>query len=298
MISLIVATINRVAELDRLLSSLGEQSYRDFEIIVVDQNPDDRLVPGLRRHASLAVERLRSERGLSRARNAGLRVAKGDIIAFPDDDCWYPANLLAEVAAWFESHSGFALLGVALRTAENTPAGPRTPASARVCGKTDVSKCVSSATLFMRQAAAIAVGGFNENFGIGAPSEYQAGEERDYVLRALENGFQMWYEPSLTVHHPAMYSIEYQKRKTYSYALSEGCVQRIHHYPLRQVGSDLIRSFGGAAIRLCQGDLARASVCARRGTGQLVGYIFGPRDLGLPNRSRSATPLGQESANR
>jgi len=84
MISLIVATVNRVAEFDRLLCSLEEQSYRDFEVILVDQNPDDRLVPVLRRHARLATQHLRSERGLSRARNAGLRAAKGDILASYD----------------------------------------------------------------------------------------------------------------------------------------------------------------------------------------------------------------------
>jgi hypothetical protein len=53
----------------------------------------------------------------------------------------------------------------------------------------------------------------------------------------------------------------------------------MYRYPLRKVGGDLIRSFGGAAVRLCQGDLFNASVYALRGTGQLVGYISGPREL-------------------
>ena len=41
--SLIVATKNRVNEVDRLLHSLVAQSHRDFEVILVDQNIDDRL---------------------------------------------------------------------------------------------------------------------------------------------------------------------------------------------------------------------------------------------------------------
>ncbi|MGD1213717.1 MAG: glycosyltransferase family A protein [Terriglobales bacterium] len=289
MISLIVATLNRVTELDRLLRSLEEQSYRDFEVLVVDQNPDDRLVPVLGLHARLVIRHLRSERGLSRARNVGLRVARGDIIAIPDDDCWYPKELLATVATWFESHSEFGLLFTALRTAENTPSGPKTPATARRCTKSDVSTCLAaSAALFMRRSVSTAVGGFNEYLGIGAASKYQAGEERDYVLRAHQKGFQFWYEPSFTVHHPPFGSIERLKKTTYAYALSEGCVQRMYRYPLHKVGSDLIRSFGGAAVRLCQGDLFKASVYVLRGAGQLVGYISGPRDL-----SRRATPLGQ-----
>jgi glycosyltransferase involved in cell wall biosynthesis len=286
MISLIVATLGRVTELDRLLVSLEEQSYRDFETLVVDQNPDDRLVPLLASHSRLQIRHLRSERGLSRARNVGLRVARGDIVAIPDDDCWYPKELLTMVAAWFEAHSNFGLLSTVLRTAENTPSGPKTPPTARRCTKRDVSTCLAaSAALFMRRSVAVAVGGFNEHLGIGAASKYQAGEERDYVLRAHQRGFQFWYEPSLTVHHPPFGSIERLKKTTYMYALSEGCVQRLYGYPLSKVGSDLIRSFGGAAVRLCQGDLFNASVYVRRGAGQLVGYISGPRDL-----SRCATP--------
>lgn len=289
MISLVVATLNRTAELKRLLHSLEEQSYQDFEVLAVDQNTDDRLVPVLALHPGLRVRHLRSERGLSRSRNVGLRVAAGDLIAIPDDDCWYPPDLLAAVAAWFDAHSEFGLLFTALRTAENALSGPKTPAAARRCSKSDVSTCLAaSAALFLRRSVANAVGGFNEHLGIGAASKYQAGEERDYVLRAHENGFQFWYEPAFTVHHPPFGSIERLKTTTYVYALSEGCVQRMHRYPLRKVGGDLIRSFGGAAVRLCQGDLFNASIYMRRGSGQLVGYLCGPRDLGWRH-----PPLGQ-----
>jgi glycosyltransferase involved in cell wall biosynthesis len=160
MISLIVATLNRIAELERFLDSLEEQSCRDFEVLVVDQNPDDRLVPMLGLHSGLEIRHLRSERGLSRARNVGLRAARGDIMAVPDDDCWYPNNLLATVAAWFESHSEFGLLFTALRTADNRHSGPKTPAEARRCTRSDLSTCLSaSAALFMRRSVATAVGG-------------------------------------------------------------------------------------------------------------------------------------------
>jgi len=290
MISLIVATVNRVAEFDRLLCSLEEQSYRDFEVILVDQNPDDRLVPVLRRHARLATQHLRSERGLSRARNAGLRAAKGDILAIPDDDCWYPEHLLADVAGWFESHPAFGLLGTGLRNAKNKSSGPNLPPASCRCTKNNVWRCAISPAMFLRCPVAAAVGGFNEDIGVGAHSAYQSGEETDYVLRALEHGFQMWYESSLTVHHPPMHSIERLRKTTYPFALGTGCILRMHRYPLGQVGGHLIRSFGGAAVSLCRGDWDRAQVYVLRGAGQLVGYLSGPRDLGLRNRNRGTAP--------
>jgi glycosyltransferase involved in cell wall biosynthesis len=287
MISLIVATVNRVTELERLLCSLEDQSYRDFEVIVIDQNPDHRLSQLLSRHAGLAIRHQRSEPGLSRARNAGLRMVAGDLIAIPDDDCWYPRNLLASVAGWFESHSGFGLLSTPVRTIENQCSGPNSPATSRRCTKSNVWRCAVSTALFMRRSVAIAVGGFDENIGAGAPSKYQSGEETDYVLRALENGFEMWYEFEFTVHHPALDTIERLERTTYPFALGTGRILRVHGYALHELGGHLIRSLGGAMVSLCQGNLARVRVYALRGAGQLVGYICASRS------SSRITPGGE-----
>ena len=208
MVSLIVATLNRVAEVDRLLTSLDGQIYKQFEVIVVDQNPDERLVPLFEKHPELVIKHLRSQPGISRARNAGLCAADGDIIAIPDDDCWYPKQLLGQVAVWFRSHPEFGILNVVKRSAENELVGPNWPAAALNCTRADVWRCAISSALFMRRSVCEAVGDFNEALGVGAASRYQSGEETDYVLRALEQGFQMWYEPSLTVHHPPLHSID------------------------------------------------------------------------------------------
>ena len=279
MISLIVATLNRLTELERLLTSLDAQTLKDFEVIVVDQNPDDRLVPILREHEGLKIRHLRSQPGLSRARNAGLRAAQGEIVAIPDDDCWYPDQLLGDVTDWFASHPGFGILTVTKRSAENKPVGPKWPATARNCARADVWQCAISSAIFMRRSACDAVGDFNEKIGVGAASEYQSGEETDYVLRALERGFQMWYEPSLTVHHPPLDSVDRLRRTSYRFALGTGYVLRIHAYPLRLVAGQIVRSLGGATVSLCRCDLARAHTYLLRAAGQLVGYISGPRAL-------------------
>jgi glycosyltransferase involved in cell wall biosynthesis len=278
MISLIVATVGRVTELERLLGSLEVQSCRDFEVIVVDQNADHRLAPVLARHAGLAIRRLHSKPGLSRARNVGLRAARGEILAIPDDDCWYPPPaLLASMAEWFAIHSEFGMLGVAVRNAEDQPAGPNAPSRAQRCTRINVWRCCVSTALFLRRSVATTVGDFNEDIGAGACSAYQSGEETDYVLRALERGFSMWFEPSLTVHHPSLHSMERLRKTTYPFALGTGRVLRMHGYPLHQVGGHLLRSLAGAVISLGRGDPARAQVYLWRGAGQLVGYVFSSR---------------------
>ncbi|HEY4074281.1 MAG TPA: glycosyltransferase family A protein [Herbaspirillum sp.] len=98
--SLVLATVGRSEEVARFLASLDAQDYRNFELIVIDQNDDERLAPLLKVYRErFRFLHVRSARGLSRARNVGLRLAGGDVIAFPDDDCWYPLGLLQKVAS-------------------------------------------------------------------------------------------------------------------------------------------------------------------------------------------------------
>ena len=144
MVSLIVGTVDRVMEVDRLLTSLDGQIYKEFEVVVVDQNQDERLAPLFEGHPGLAIKHLRSQPGISRARNIGLAAAKGEIVAIPDDDCWYPQRLLGEVTTWFASHPEFGILNVVKRSAENKLVGPKWPATARNCTRVDVWNCAIS----------------------------------------------------------------------------------------------------------------------------------------------------------
>src|SRR2546423_4785106 len=104
--SLIVATVDRIHPLQGLLSSLVAQDYPNLEVLIADQNDGDLLTPVVRSFESrLDIVWLRTARGLSRARNAALRRASGDIIGFPDDDCIYPLGLLHGLARAFFSNA-------------------------------------------------------------------------------------------------------------------------------------------------------------------------------------------------
>jgi glycosyltransferase involved in cell wall biosynthesis len=97
-ISLILATVGEDARLADLLASLRTQTFRDFEAIVVDQSGDDRLVAlvdACRR--SFALRHVRHARGLSRSRNAGLRLAAGGFVVFRDDVCVFEGDFLVGV---------------------------------------------------------------------------------------------------------------------------------------------------------------------------------------------------------
>ncbi len=61
----------------RFLRGLSLQTYSDFELIVVDQNADDRMLQILSKYPAINATHLVAEAGLSRSRNVGLSAAKG-----------------------------------------------------------------------------------------------------------------------------------------------------------------------------------------------------------------------------
>src|ERR1700760_3815566 len=101
MFSLVVTTLGRTSELSTLFRSLRDQTCRDFEVIIADQNQDDRLKAFLEGiDPGFPLKRVQSGGGASRGRNDGIDAASGSIIGFPDDDCAFPPRLLEQVAGF------------------------------------------------------------------------------------------------------------------------------------------------------------------------------------------------------
>lgn len=200
-VSLIVATVGRTVELGQFLDSLATQTFRSFEVIVVDQNSDDRLLPYLvsARKAGFDVKHFKHHpANLSTARNVGIHMARGGWVGFPDDDCVYDAALLARLAPHFTRTDP--LSGASARWTEvvDPALGPGKLTWARSRLFRDVP--VASFTLFFNRRLFERIGGFDPRLGVGR--WFGAGEETDLVLRALRVGAVIDYEPLAKVHHP------------------------------------------------------------------------------------------------
>jgi GT2 family glycosyltransferase len=263
---LVVATVGRVDELARFLDSLDAQTFGEFRTIVVDQNGDDRLGPVLRRPGR-EVLRIRAERGLSRARNAALRHVTADIVAFPDDDCVYPPELLEQVAKRFGKDR--TLDGLAGRSED---AAGRSSASWKtdpaVLDRANVWNRANSATLFLRRALIERVGAFDEELGLGSGTPWHAGEEIDYLLRALGLGARIEYDPSVVIEHRVVPDEAATGRRD---GATVGYLLRKHGYSMRTRVRMLVRPIGGALVSLARGDLGRARYHAATFRGRLRG---------------------------
>lgn len=123
---------------------------------------------------------------LSAARNQMLELAQADdafgadgIVAFPDDDCWYPANLLAGMTGLFIANSDISL---AICRISLSPVETPVPLPFAEANFASIVRRSTSNSIFVRTATAAAMEGFDPVLGLGTPN--QGGEDTDFALRA------------------------------------------------------------------------------------------------------------------
>jgi len=99
-ISVIVPTYNEGENIIDCLQSLGNQTYSDFEIIIVDDGSTDSTVSRLKRLEKI-VEEIRllrqRHRGPGAARNLGCKLARGNILVFVDADMTFDRDFLKDL---------------------------------------------------------------------------------------------------------------------------------------------------------------------------------------------------------
>jgi glycosyltransferase involved in cell wall biosynthesis len=281
--SLIVATVDRTDEFSLLLQSLAKQEMRDFELIVVDQNPDDRLSPLLEdfgakvaaqdggRRGSIQVKRLHCIPGVSRARNLGLRHSTGEILAFPDDDCWYHPDTLQSVDAWFKQHEDYGILSVGSRDEQGHISG--NPWWQPDCDLKWINIFYANSTYayFVRRPPEGIPLVFDETLGPGAGTKFGSGEDTDVLLTLMSYGIRGRFHSVLHVGHPRKNGyVDLHRAERYG----GGCgrVLAKHSNPLLCFGL-VAFDFTRAALRMLLGDRGRALQRWAHGQGMIRAYF-------------------------
>ena len=195
---------------------------------------------------------LRTKRvGASVARNEGLRHSRSDLVAFPDDDCRYPPDLLEQVVWVFEHHPEIDGLTVRLVDEQGQSSILDFDLDAGPLDTINLWRRSIEATMFLRAKSARKFR-FDETLGRGSGTPWESGEGTDYLLQLLDEGASLYYEPTLNVLHPQPVPPYDAKamRRAYEYGCGRGRVLRKHEYPLRERAKTLV------------GPLKRAIVCA------------------------------------
>ena len=171
-VSIVVPTRNRAVDLPGALASVLGQTFTDWECIVVDDGSTDGT-PDVVREAARADPRVRSVRrgpggSPGGARNAGLGVARGRLVAFlDDDDRWLPGKLALQLPLIeADRHAGM-IFGRVELFGDAVGVWPRRPPSARPSlRKLLASNFVPTSTVVARRSAVDRAGGFDEGLRV------------------------------------------------------------------------------------------------------------------------------------
>ena len=104
--SVIIPTFNRIDFLERAIESVNRQTYQDFEIVVVNDNPADesKINNLVAKFDKTTIVHHSHSKGGNAARNSGILNSNGDLIAFlDDDDLWLPEKLALHLKAHQEN---------------------------------------------------------------------------------------------------------------------------------------------------------------------------------------------------
>ncbi|MEL6978599.1 MAG: glycosyltransferase family A protein [Pseudomonadota bacterium] len=173
----------RNANLDRLVASLRDARGEGgpISLYLLLQNAKGEVGHDLS-DPFIALDAAPEKMSLSKARNRLLAqhlaaVDDEDIVAFPDDDAWYPPGFVAHLRALFEERP--TLDFYFCHYASEPDAAQSSRSVEPDVGQ--VLRFASSNTIFARGGAVRAVGGFDEDLGVGAP--LGGGEDTDFALR-------------------------------------------------------------------------------------------------------------------
>ena len=210
-ISVVIPTMNRALVLIDTLRDMQNQSFQNYEIIVVDQSD----VPNAEAAALLADSGVSARychvthfRGLPEARNFGWRMARHDIIVYTDDDVRCGPEFLQ---AHFDAHvqSGAAMVAGGITEAKGDRTQPGGPGSfnwwtatpRRNFHLSSPGWCLHApgGNFSIRRQALAEIGGLDENLTVGAALY----EETELGLRLHDKGHKCWFAPEAHLTHLA-----------------------------------------------------------------------------------------------
>ncbi len=254
-VSVIVPTRDRPEQVRNCLRLLLALHYPQYEIIVVDNAPSTSATADLVQETYGNVPQVRYVRedrpGSSWARNRGMMVARGEILAFADDDVvidryWLvelvrafsradgvacvtglvlPVELETPPQFWIEEYGGFSK-GFIRRIFDMAENHPKTPLYPYTAGRFGTGASMAFTAAFLRS-----VGGFDPALGPGSPA--QGGEDLTLFFQAVTRGYKLVYESAALVYHPHRRDYSGLRKQIYQYGigLAAYLTRSIEHTP-------------------------------------------------------------------
>ena len=211
--SIIICTVDRLTDLERCLASLRHFQAAGADVMVVNNGPHLTAVEEIakRNEARVTTE---VRRGVSRARNAGIRAAAGTILAFLDDDSVADPDWIPHLLVPFRDPQVLAVVGSVWAQTLADPVSQAFDCIHRAHLSDSPlmleappeqhsfplrQALVANANIAIRREAFERFGYFDERFGRG--TRIGSGEEPDLLLALLRGGGKAVLEPGARIFH-------------------------------------------------------------------------------------------------
>ncbi len=179
--SVIIPTYNRVVYLKKAVNSVLNQNFKDYELIVVDDGSEDSTAELIENYPAEKINYIRQEnKGVSAARNMGIRNSRGEYVAFLDSDDWWLKDKLKETDRAIRENPGYYIYHTRERWFRNgkihNPKKIHRKPSGDIFKKCLKLCCVSISTAVVKKELFDKIGYFDETL--------PACEDYDFWLRA------------------------------------------------------------------------------------------------------------------
>lgn len=226
-ISIVIINYNRKTEILKLLQVLSRQTYKNTEIIIVDNNSQDGGAEAIqKKYSRVKVIKLTKNLGIG-GLNIGLEQAKGDILLMLDNDAMVEKNLCQEIIEYFKLNPQIDAIN--FKVDNHRPGHQRTiPHQSPKKAFGFPATAISHGAGAIKRRVFAKIGGFNSYYFI-------YGSEFEYGARALNAGFKISFYPAIVVDHKEAFSQIRQSGKS-SYFVARNWVYFLYEFiPLKDL---------------------------------------------------------------
>ena len=274
--TVIIPTLERVKEPLLMLESLKKQTFKNFEVIIIDQNENgiiEKEINSYKKYYQLThikVEPL----GASNARNVGLEKASGEIITFPDDDCEYPCDFLHQINSYFIENIVDGIVASTEDKEDGKSIAMLATKPKRV-NRNNILSTVIEAGIFVKKEKIKGIK-FDTHLGVGSKSSYWSDEGPDFILRLLEKGCNINYCPQFKMFHPNPVKIYNKKttKRSFRYGKGRGYFLKKNNYGLGFILYYLLLYFIGMCKAIVFLNLHMFNYFKKGFQGRFEGYFL------------------------